>query len=149
MPLLLGIDLGTSYFKVGLFNEQGALRGLGRVAVAKSSPAPGRFELPAELFWERLRRACHEALRQAKAKPEDIAGVSYSSQANTFLLLDAHDAPLTPLVFWNDVRAAPVNEALAQFGETGKFARTTGFSGLTPEFSPCKWKWFKDHHPEL
>jgi len=33
MRLLLGLDLGTSYFKVGLFSPEGELRGLGRVRV--------------------------------------------------------------------------------------------------------------------
>ena len=50
MTLLLGIDFGTSYFKVGLFDATGELRGLGRVAVGKQSPAPGWSELPVPDF---------------------------------------------------------------------------------------------------
>ncbi|MEY4923893.1 MAG: family of carbohydrate kinase, N-terminal domain, partial [Verrucomicrobiota bacterium] len=41
MALLLGIDFGTSYFKVGLFDARGVQKGLGRVAVHKASPYPG------------------------------------------------------------------------------------------------------------
>ena len=33
MDLLLGIDLGTSYFKLALFDRSLVLRGLGRIAV--------------------------------------------------------------------------------------------------------------------
>ena len=36
MEYILGIDLGTSYFKLGLFDKDGNLRGLGRVAVEKN-----------------------------------------------------------------------------------------------------------------
>jgi hypothetical protein len=46
MALLLGIDLGTSYIKAGLFDRAGRLHGLGRVAVGMKEPAPGRKELP-------------------------------------------------------------------------------------------------------
>ncbi len=78
-PLLLGIDLGTSYFKVGLFDYVGELKGLGRVAVAKSEPAPGRSELDCSDFWRLLRSGLEQALRQASASAGQIVSMSYSS----------------------------------------------------------------------
>ncbi len=149
MRLLLGIDFGTSYFKVGLFDPTGALRGLGRVAVGESSSRPGRSELAVDRFWEILRQGLHDARREAGADGHDIAGLSYSSQANTFILLDALNQPLTPLVIWNDRRADPVDPAVAAFGRTPRFAATTGFSGLAPEFAPVKWHWFQTMQPEV
>ncbi len=147
MALLLGIDFGTSYFKVGLFEPTGALRGLGRVAVGKDSPAPGRSEVPGERFWHLLRTGLAEALVQAGADAGAIAGVSYSSQANTFLLLDRADAPLTPLVVWDDRRAHPLDPAVAAWGGAEAFRRTAGFSGLAAEFAPAKWRWFQRQEP--
>lgn len=149
MALLLGIDFGTSYFKVGLFDETGAMRGLGRVAVAKETPAPGRSELPVEKFWRLLRDGLAEALAQAGAHAGAIAGVSYSSQANTFVLLDREHVPLTPLVVWTDRRADPVEPAVAAFGETAEFRSTTGFAGLAPGFAAVKWRWFQRHEPDV
>lgn len=149
MALLLGIDLGTSYFKVGLFDATGALRGLGRVAVSKQTPEPGRSELPVADFWRLLRTGLADALAQAKASVRDIAGLSYSSQANTFLLLDQHDAPLTPLIIWNDRRAHPLERAVEEFGESGRFRRTTGFAGLTTECASVKLRWFQEHAPAI
>ena len=84
MRLLLGLDLGTSYFKVGLFSPDGALRGLGRVRVVTDTPVPGYVELPVERFVYLLRSGLDEALRAAGAHASDITGVSYSSQASTF-----------------------------------------------------------------
>lgn len=149
MALLLGIDLGTSYFKVGLFDEAGRQHGLGRVAVDKQSPEPGRSELPVGEFWRLLRTGLADALAQAHANVSEIAGLSYSSQANTFVLLDQHDEPLTPLVIWNDRRAQPVETAVTEFGGTEKFRRTVGFAGLAPEFAPAKWRWFQAHEPAV
>ncbi len=148
MSLLLGIDLGTSYFKVGLFDATGALKGLGRVAVDADRREGGRVELPVQAFWGRLRRGLAEALKQAEAGPDQIAGVSYSSQANTFLLLDAADRELTPLVFWTDQRARPLDPELTAFGGTSAFARTTGMTGLVPECAPAKYLWFARNEPE-
>jgi len=143
MALLLGIDFGTSYFKVGLFEETGNLRGLGRVAVEKVSPLPGRSELAVDKFWQLLRAGLAEALAQAKATPAEIVAVSYSSQANTFLLLDRQDKPLTPLVIWSDRRAHPVDPAVVAFGGTAQFQRIAGFTGLGAEFAAVKWRWFQ------
>lgn len=147
MALLLGIDFGTSYFKVGLFEETGHLRGLGRVAVEKDSPQPGWCELPVERFWQLLRAGLAETLAQANATPREIVGVSYSSQANTFVLLDRSDEPISPLVIWCDRRAHPVDPAVTAFGETAEFQRTAGFAGLGAEFAAVKWRWFQTQDP--
>lgn len=147
MGLLLGIDIGTSYFKVGLFGPDGELRGLGRVAVAPDAPAPGRVELPVAAFWERLRQGLGEAFAQAGAGPGDVAGISYSSQANTFVLLDVAGQELTPLVFWNDQRARPLDEALADFGRGPEHGVKTGMVGFAPERVPAKCRWFAREQP--
>jgi xylulokinase len=149
MGLLLGIDLGTSYFKVGLFDPDGTLRGLGRVAVAAESPAPGRVELPTALFWHRLRAGVRDALAQAQADPGEISGVSYSSQANTFVLLDGQGRELTPLVFWNDQRARPVEDELAGFGRSDEYAEATGLVGVVPERAAVKCRWFARHEAAI
>lgn len=149
MKLFLGIDLGTSYFKVGLFDEVGILHGLGRVAVPKVTPFPDACELPVDQIWSLLRQGLNEALVQAGARSAEIAGISYSSQANSFLLLDAADRPLTPLVVWKDLRARTVPAELAAFGLTDEFARAVGFRGMIPELAQVKWTWFRAERPEL
>jgi xylulokinase len=147
MSLLLGIDLGTSYFKVGLFDERGALRGMGRVPVPKVTPAPDRCELGVPEFWRALRLGLAQALNQAHAQPSQISGISYSSQATTFLLLDERDDPLTPFIVWTDRRGAPLDPALAAFGQSAEFAHATGFQGLAPESAGAKWRWFQREDP--
>jgi len=149
MPLFLGIDLGTSYFKAALFDETGELRGLGRTATGLVSPVSGRVELPVDLFWERLRKVIRQALVMASAEATQIAGVSYSSQANTFLLLDASGSALTPLVIWTDQRAAPLDPDQVAFGNTQEHGRVTGMLGMVPERAPAKVRWFARREPRL
>lgn len=149
MALLLGIDLGTSYFKVGLFDITGTLKGLGRVAVTTRAPSPGHCEMPVELFWSLLRQGLAEALRQAGATSGQIAGVSYSSQANTFLLLDRQDIAVTALLLWTDTRAAAMDDTWRQFALTEAAERITGFKGISPNAAAGKWLWFREHKPEL
>jgi xylulokinase len=117
--------------------------------VNKTSPAPGRCELAVEEFWSALRRGMNEALAEAGATAREIVAVSYSSQASTFLLVDEHDAPLTPLIVWTDSRGAPVPAELAAFADTEVFRRTIGFSGLSEQSAALKWRWFQRHAPDL
>ncbi|MBI5693234.1 MAG: FGGY-family carbohydrate kinase [Verrucomicrobia bacterium] len=149
MGLLLGIDLGTSYFKVALFTPEGTMRGLGRVRVETTSPAPGRVELEAATFWLLLRRGLAEALAQAGASPSEISGVAYSSQATTFLLLDARDQPLTPLVLWTDTRGAPIEDAVDGVARRPEFAAAVGHRGLVAESAVPKLRWFQRVAPDL
>jgi xylulokinase len=148
MALLLGIDLGTSYFKVGVFDSTGEMQGLGRVPVVTQTPAPGHCELSLDDFWSALRAGLTEALRQARATAADIVGVSYSSQASTFLILDENAVPLTPLVMWTDTRAEPTHEAIA-FAQGETFQRTVGFEGLSRFSAVAKWQWFARNVPEV
>lgn len=145
MSLLLGIDLGTSYFKVGLFEASGDLKGLGRVPVQKVAPAPGRCELAVGEFWRALRRGLSDALAQARATPGDISALSYSSQASSFVLLDSQDEPLTPFVVWTDARGASEAEELDGFARTADFGAAIGFEGLSAQSAPAKWRWFQRH----
>ncbi len=149
MKLLLGIDLGTSYFKVGLFTSEGGLRGLGRVAVNAERAAPGRVELSTAIFWERLRIALGIALAEAGARVEEIVGVAYSSQANTCLLIDEVGRELTPLILWNDQRASPLRQELIEFGAVPEFGKITGLGSVSPGAMPAKCGWFAGNVPEL
>lgn len=150
MEFVLGIDLGTSYFKLGLFDRNGTLRGLGRVAVANQSDDRTRFEVPADHFWSLLGEGLGQACREAKASAEQIQAVGYSSQANSFILLDANDKPLTPLILWPDRRAEKVDSAVEQLWGRDDFLTTTGLGmACTPEFCVVKLRWLQQNQPEM
>jgi len=147
--LYVGFDLGTTYFKVGLYNERGECLGMGRRAFVKDEDPEGRCTVPAERFMETVSAAFHDALVQAGSTPEAITGVSYCSQANTFLLLDCHDKPLTPLIVWPDLRAAPLSDTLAALTGTDAFLNASGQGLMGAQWMPAKLEWFRRQEPEL
>lgn len=149
MDLLLGIDLGTSYFKLGLFDRGLAMRGLGRVAVPARTGGY-RHELAAGDFWETLQTGLSEALATAGARTADIGAVSWSSQANSFLLLDNQARPLTPLIMWPDSRAADVPDAIEDLSRRPDFMATTGMgSPLGRGSAVTKLAWLRRNEPAL
>jgi xylulokinase len=148
--LVLGIDLGTSYFKLGLFDRSGALRGLGRIAVAKDTDDGTRCEVPVARFWSLLQSGVADACAQAQAAPTQIRALAYSSQANSSLLLDANDEPLTPLVLWCDARAKDLNPALAALWTQSQFLARTGLGvPFGPGFLAANWYWMRHHEPTV
>jgi len=149
MPLFLGIDLGTSYFKLALFDEGGRCCGLGRVPVESDAGDGSLCELAVDRFWASLRNALSESLQQAGADSAEIQGVAYSSQANSFLLLDERHRPLTPLVLWPDMRASDVDPRVQALWERDDFLDVTGTGLLTAGFAMAKLCWFQRHRPDL
>lgn len=147
MSLFLGIDLGTSYVKIGVFDEAGRQRGFARTKLAAVSASPGRAEVSIGAFWDLLRRGLDEALAGTSAS--QISGVSYASQANSFVLLDGDDAPLTPLVLWSDLRSTTVPEDLARFSAADEFSRVVGFGGWSPYSAVVKLRWFRENRADL
>jgi xylulokinase len=149
MELFLGIDLGTSYFKAGLFDRQGRLCGLGRQAVPRLSAPGGICELTLDNFWSTLRKAITQALGEAGAEAKQIVALSYASQANSFLLLDKVHQPLTPLILWPDERAGDVHPDLQAFCRLGAWRVKTGMGiPLSKHSAVNKLLWYQSR-PEV
>lgn len=72
----LGIDMGTSYFKAGLFDEKGLLTGLGRQPVPQKTNGQ-IYELTVDDFWKTLRNTVQQAISGIDSSR--IKAVSYSS----------------------------------------------------------------------
>lgn len=149
MGFFAGIDLGTSYFKVGIYDDAGRLCGLGRESVPKRL-AGDRCELPVRDFWGTLQACIAQALSEAGIAATDIAGISYSSQANSFVLLDSCAEPLTDLILWPDSRAKGDCEKLQALASAPDFMDKTGLGiDLNEEFMVAKLDWFQKHEPDI
>ena len=146
MSYFLGIDLGTSYFKAGIFDEEGRLKGLGRQYVQKISDST-ICELPVDLFWKTIRNCLNEAIQMAGIPVNAIRSFSYSTQTNSFILLDTRHQPLTPLILWPDKRASGME---LPDGDEAELMRRTGL-GILPDaqFAIAKLYWFRKHQPEI
>ena len=145
---VLGIDLGTSYFKAGLFSPEGDLLGLARAAVKPSVSPDGRCELSPARFITLVRDAVSEALQHARLAAPDIAAVSYASQANSFTLLDGDGSPLTPLILWSDTRVKALHPLLEQLRARPDLLSVTGMDSLNPGLAVSKLLRIRESEPE-
>ncbi len=111
--------------------------------------AGNRCELDVDVFWQVLRTAVAQVCAEADVAARQIVAVSYASQANSFLLLDADNAPLTPLVLWPDRRASDDASLCFAFWDRPDFLAVTGLGLCSAEFLPAKIRWFQQRAPEI
>src|SRR5437868_5918196 len=97
MARFLTFDLGTTLYKVALFDEAGRLLAVRRVTPPVLHPKPGWWELDPRTFHRPLVEATREVGKEI-GNFDDVAAVSFATQANSFALLDERDEALTPIV---------------------------------------------------
>jgi glycerol kinase len=143
---ILALDQGSSSTRCVAYD--GELRALHTSArpVATHRPGPGMVEHdPAELLAGAL-EAIAETLAAAGGS---VAAVGIANQTETFLLWERSTGEaVTPVVSWQDQRAA---ETCARLAATPGAERVAGVTGLAmdPTFSAPKLRWLFDADPAL
>ncbi len=103
---LLGIDLGTSSVRAGVYRTDGSRAGIAARTYPILTPAPGVAEQDPNDWWKAASAAIREALAAAGTAGSDIAGISFSSQMHGGVLLDDDGVPLGNAIIWADARSA-------------------------------------------
>jgi xylulokinase len=148
MAKILVVDLGTTYFKIALFDRQGRLCDSRRISPPVRVEQPGRMELPADAFREALIEGIGELRDCTPGGLADVEAVSFATQTNSFVLLDADNRPLTPIILWPDSRAAELETEVRRRCELQGFTATTGIPQLGGQFMAAKLLWMQRHAPE-
>ena len=131
---VLALDVGSSSTRACAYDERA--REIGE-PVRRAYEARHDRSGAAELDADELVAACQAVLSEA-GEANDALGISCFM--HSLLLLDARNRPLTPVLLWQDRRAAAQAEALAaRLGAAAVHARTGCF--LHPSFWPAKLAW--------
>lgn len=149
MGQILSIDLGTTYFKVSLFDSDGRLRDLSRIASPVVAARTGYAELPADAFCSAILQGILELRSRSSCGLTDVEAVTFATQTNSFILLDTEDRPLTPLILWSDRRAANLEAEVCRRCGIPEFATTAGFSRINFQSMPAKLLWLQDQSPAI
>ena len=139
--LYLGIDLGTTSVKVGLFDQTGAIVAEASREIALEAPAPDVLEFEAEHYETLVGEAIREVLKAADPAAVRAAGIS--SQAQTFVVTDVAGRPLRPAVSWLDVRAKNETDELCAIAER------LGHTTMNAIQSAPKVLWLRRHEPAV
>lgn len=149
MTCFLGIDVGTTALKAGLFDERGRLVSFRRIEYSLETPAPAVVELDAEVYWQTCCLAVRGVLADAGIDPAEVATLCISSQGETFVPVDEEGIPLRKAIVWLDNRATvQAAEIATHFGVEEIYYRT-GQPEVAPTWPACKILWLRQWEPEV
>src|SRR5215211_3804663 len=142
---LLGIDVGTTACKVVAFDLDGQPFASAAREYPLLTPAPGHFELDANIVWEAV-RATVRVVNAALPDPVTALAVSSLGEAVTPLGKDGAILAGSPVVF--DTRAVEQSTRLEAAIGRERLARITG-QPPHPMFTIAKLMWWVEHEPDL
>ncbi len=139
----LGLDVGGTGVKAGVFDRQGRLRGFARRGYQPVETQGGLAEIPMGTVYEAARTAVRRAVGESRAR---VVACSICSQGQTFVSVDARGRPLHRAIMWYDSRAVReagrLNRSLAK-----RQAGEETVPPVPPFATAPKVMWMRTHHP--
>jgi xylulokinase len=137
----LGIDIGGTGVKTGVFDAQGIPLAAAKRGYTPTTDGAGRAEVPMPVIEDAVREAVREAVAAAGVP---IRALAVASQGQTFVSLDSDGRPLHPAILWYDSRAGEQAKAL-----TKTLAGKPGgpHPAMEAIASAPKIQWLREHDP--
>jgi xylulokinase len=146
--MLIGIDVGTTAVKGGLFDVTGAALAHHAVAYPTARPGAGRVEQDPDDWVRAIESILAVLLRDISAG--SVAAIGLCSQVNTHVFVDAAGKPLLPAIVWQDGRAAEIAAELdAQVTPEQKRAWWGADFAIGATSALSRMAWVARHRPEI
>jgi xylulokinase len=98
-------------------------------------------------WWEYLKIAIKQAIRNGNIKGEDVKAIGISYQMHGLVLVDKNKEVLRPSIIWCDSRAVPYGEQA--FGKIGEERCLSHLLNSPGNFTAAKLAWVKENEPRL
>jgi len=141
----LAIDCGTQSIRALVFDLSGELIAKTQVAFESyKHPKPGWAEQHAHVFWDSLCRVCHKPWDETTIKPQQIAGLSVTTQRASIVCVDQRGEPLRPAIIWMDQRHATQLPTLSLWWKLA--FRLAGVNSTVDQFcKDAEINWLREH----
>lgn len=142
--VLVGLDLGTTYFKALAIDEGGRPLASAAVPTPATDEGEGRVSYDPRAVWEAVCGLLRSVTQEAGG---EVTAVACSSMGEAGFLLDARGRPLGPAIAWFDPRTHEEARLLQQ--QVGG-ERIRSITGLSADFtySLAKILWLRRNQPE-
>lgn len=142
--LYLGVDLGTTRLKAGLFDERGTLLAQASKGYPTYRPERGAAEQDGRQWWDALCACCRELGSHPAAGPEPlkrVGAVCVVGQGPTVVAADERGEPVRPAVTWADTRCQQEAEEIGAFAGYSSLARAMWIARHDAE-ACARARWF-------
>jgi xylulokinase len=145
---LIGIDVGTTAVKGGLFDPRGGVHGYHTIAYPTARPDVQRAEQNPEHWTGAIDTILSMVTKDVALS--DVAAIGLCSQVNTHVFVDRDGKPLMPAIVWQDGRTAAIAAELDARVTAEQKMRWWGAPfaiGATSIFG--RMAWVARHHPHI
>ncbi len=148
---LLGFDVGSSSVKASLIEaETGKCVGTSfqpKKEMKMIARQPGWAEQDPQMWWDNLKLALVDVLKESKVNTDDIKSIGISYQMHGLVIVDRNLNVLRPSIIWCDSRA--VDAGNKAFDELGHKKCLENLLNSPGNFTASKLKWVKDNEPDI
>lgn len=142
---VVGIDLGTSIAKAGLYTLDGFAVASSSAPLSVNHLAPGRTEQDLDEIYRVAAEQCRRCVIDSGIDQDAVLAIAISAQMAGVGIVDENHAPLVPFDSWLDTRCGNVVRDLAPLAEA-----VIASSGCAPTISiGPKMAWWQRNHPEV
>lgn len=140
---VVGIDLGTTNLKAGLFNTKGTLLAQSEAEFSISRPKKGLAEQDTEEWWKALKKV----LKNLVSEVPDVcvSAMGICSQVGSHIFVDENGQALTKVILWQDQRCSEFVNQLNEKAVNYKDCLSTGyFVDTTAIVARAEWARIKE-----
>ncbi len=147
MAYFLGIDIGGSVIKSGLYDEYGQEKAVVSMSDPTITPHVGWSERNMEGMWQTICASIRKALAQSKIDAHDVRGVSFSAHGKGLYAVNKEGNPVRNGIVSSDNRALP---QVRRWKEEGidKLAYPYAYQQLWACHPVSLLAWLKENEPE-
>ncbi len=146
MPVLLGLDIGTSGIRAALFDESGREIAGSSIRSDHGSATYDWATFDAEILLDQVGKTLSTVL--ASVPVAVIEYIAISCFWHSLVGVDERGYPTTPVFGWADSRAVAATYQLrSEFDEAVTHARTG--CRFHPSYWPAKLRWLRSEQPEV
>jgi xylulokinase len=156
---IISHDMGTSSNKAILMTVFGEIVGTAKKEYSIYHPEPGYAEQEPYDWWDAICDTTKSVVHDTGIKPDDVAGITFSTQMQCLIPMAEDGRPLTPAMTWLDGRAAEIMRQILwtpprvqgyNIFKLLKFLLITGGTpGHTGKEQIGKILWLKAYKPDI
>jgi len=142
---LFGIDIGSSYTKISVYDTAGNLLGSASCDTGPSQPSPGVAEYDPDMLLRAVYDGIKELLEKTQISPGEVAAICLDGMQSGTVGLDDEGKPTMPFSNTLDTRFSPyLNQVLDQHHDQIRFQTGSGQPTIAP-----KILWLRSEYPEI
>ena len=146
-PFVIGFDVGSQGTNAALYGADGTLVASAYETYPLAFPHPTWAEQDPDDWNAAVTRGSRRLIAECPGGASAIRGISFGSQLDGMVVVDAAGDPVRPAMIWMDRRAEPQAAALAERIAPEAFYRAVG-ANLDSSHAVFKAMWVRDEEPE-